>query len=610
MSQPTSSSTKIPPTPSPSTTASPGVTPSTSTPQGPKLSEAQLMGHYALLTMGVKVSTIKKLEPEDLNEFPNLLIVSKETLDELKTNGIINAVNRDAIVKFQSWHKKYLSYGNSPLKTKAELSQVFDTDVLNDFMSQSSNSSQSSQNTPNAISTTKNPDINTPTTIDYTTTKPLDLTKFPSWNGRKDTWDTFHTKLKAILSMNKLRRLLEKDKKNKVDSEQLYHILAHCIVNGLMKNTALQYESSLNGIQAWKDLYTIMEQTELDNVIEFQGLANLVTLEKKHGFESFLNDYHAAMKKADPDGSMKESKKKFYLLHAIKKDTRYAYRADACDNESLLKTITKLRIKAQELKDLGHSSNRNHNNTSTTTRSNKKKWNRNYKPSGGGNKTPHNSGSSGANTTANASNRLPSSLFNKASPEEKKMIIQLQNKARGNNYNATNQYPKGDGNKKTSGATNAKDDKAPTRKVNVTQQAQAQDTSTYSGIFSPARKMNFSKSKRDKTSIVSMEKEWDIEVPLPYSANRDMAFKEKLGEIILAFNHPVYTKHGDILQVFTLKEFPCHSHQTEEPFKHNKLNKKQAYQSHQKELHFNWSQAFIWMSINETRGILCDNVPT
>ena len=87
----------------------------------------------------------------------------------------------------------------------------------------------------------------------------------------------------------------------------------------------------------------------------------------------------------------------------------------------------------------------------------------------------------------------------------------------------------------------------------MTQQAQAQDTSTYSGIFSPARKMNFSKSKRDKTSIVTMEKEWDIEVPLPYSANRDMAFKEKLGEIILAFNHPVYTKHGDILQDSTLK---------------------------------------------------------
>ena len=101
-------------------------------------------------------------------------------------------------------------------------------------------------------------------------------------------------------------------------------------------------------------------------------MANLVTLEKKHGFESFLNDYHAAMKKADPDGTMKESKKKFYLLHAIKKDTRYAYTADACDNESLLKTITKLRIKAQEVKDLGHSSNRNHNNTSTNTRSNKK----------------------------------------------------------------------------------------------------------------------------------------------------------------------------------------------------------------------------------------------
>ena len=349
-----------------------------------------------------------------------------------------------------------------------------------------------------------------------------------------------------------------------------------------MKNTVLQYESTLNGLQAWKDLHTVMEQTELDNVIEFQGLANLVTLAKKHGFESFLNDYHAAMKKADPDGTMKESKKKFYLLHAIKKDTRYAYTADACDNESLLKTITKLRIKAQELKDLGHSSNRNHNNTTTNTRSNKKKWNRNYKPSSGRNKCQHNSGSN--NTTPSsattATNRLPSSLFNKASPEEKRLIIQLQNKARSNNYNTNNQYPKGESNKKVGSAgtgNDSKDDKAPARKVNVTQQAQVQDTSNYSGIFSPARKMNFSKSKRDKTSIIPMEKEWDIEVPLPYSANHDMAFKEKLGEIILALIIQS-TLNMETFTGLTLKEFPCHSHQAEEPFKHNKLNKKQSHQ--------------------------------
>ena len=302
------------------------------------------------------------------------------------------------------------------------------------------------------------------------TSKPLDLSKFPSWNGRKDTWDTFHTKLKAILLMNKLRRLLENNNKNKDDSEQLYHILAHCTVNGLMKNTVLQYESTLNGIQAWKDLYTVMEQTELDNVIEFQGLANLVTLEKKHGFESFLNDYHAAMKKADPDGTMKESKKKFYLLHAIKKDTRYAYTADACDNESLLKTITKLRIKAQELKDLGHSSNRNHNNTSTNTRSNKKKWNRNYKPSSGGNKTQHNSGSSGNPSNTNTTtNRLPSSLFNKASPEEKRLIIQLQNKARSNNITPSSQYPKGESNKKVGTSWNCQ----PTQRMIKPQQGRS-----------------------------------------------------------------------------------------------------------------------------------------
>ena len=223
----------IPPMPNPTTMGTepqtgmpPPPATSTPTPQGPKLTEAQLMGHYVLLTMGIKVSTIKKLEAEDLNEFPNLLIVSKETLDKLKTNGIINAINWDAILKFQAWHQKYLSYQNPPLKTKAELTTVFDTAVLNDFMSQSSNASQqSSQNTPNAISTPKTININQANTIDSNTSKPLDLSKFPSWNGRKDTWDTFHTKLKAILLMNKLRRLLEKSNTNTDDSEQLYHIL-------------------------------------------------------------------------------------------------------------------------------------------------------------------------------------------------------------------------------------------------------------------------------------------------------------------------------------------------------------------------------------------------
>ena len=263
MSDPTPSSTMpdpVPPTLNPTTGTVPqtgtpatstGVTNPTLTPQGPILTERQMMGPYALVAMGIKAATIKKLEAKDMDEFPNLIMVSRETLEEIKTKGLITGVNRDAILKFQAWHMKYLSYQNPPLKTKAELSRVFDTDVLNDFMSQSSNSSQSSQIVPNAISTTPlDSSAKQANTIDSNTAKPLDLSKFPSWNGRKDTWDTFHTKLKAILSMNKLRRLLENGNKNKDDSEQLYHILAHCTVNGLMKNTVLQYESSLNGLQA------------------------------------------------------------------------------------------------------------------------------------------------------------------------------------------------------------------------------------------------------------------------------------------------------------------------------------------------------------------------
>ena len=225
MSDPTASSTiptPVPPTPNPSTgagTPSPPTQPTSNptttslpTPQGPILSEQQMMGCHVLVIMGFKASTIKKLKSEDLDEFSNLLMVSEETLEEIKTKGLITGVNRDAILKFQAWHMKYLSYQNPPLKTKAELSTVFDTDVLNDFMSQSSNASQTTQNVPNAISTTA---INPANTSGSSTSKPSDLSKFLSWNGRKDTWDTFHTKLKAILSMNKLRRLLENDKKIK-----------------------------------------------------------------------------------------------------------------------------------------------------------------------------------------------------------------------------------------------------------------------------------------------------------------------------------------------------------------------------------------------------------
>ena len=140
-------------------------------------------------------------------------------------------------------------------------------------------------------------------------------------------------------------------------------------------------------------------------------------------------------------------------------------------------------------------------------------------------------------STTTTTNRLPSSLFNKASPEEKKLIIQLQNKARGNYYNPSSQYPKGERNKKTGGTTNTgdatKDNKASTRKVNVTQQVPAQDTSNYSGIFSPARKMNFSKSKRDKTSTVTMEKNGTLKYHSHIQPTVTWHLKKSLGKLSL-----------------------------------------------------------------------------
>ena len=55
-----------------------------------------MMGCHALVIIGFKASTIKKLESEDLDEFSDLLLVSKETREEIKTKGLITGVNRDA----------------------------------------------------------------------------------------------------------------------------------------------------------------------------------------------------------------------------------------------------------------------------------------------------------------------------------------------------------------------------------------------------------------------------------------------------------------------------------------------------------------------------------
>ena len=57
-------------TPSPSADSPP-------TPQGPILTERQMMGRYVSVAMGVKAATMKKLEAEDMDEFPNLLMVSR-----------------------------------------------------------------------------------------------------------------------------------------------------------------------------------------------------------------------------------------------------------------------------------------------------------------------------------------------------------------------------------------------------------------------------------------------------------------------------------------------------------------------------------------------------
>ena len=91
-SGPTSQPNPIPPTPNPN----PGVTSPTQNPTpstGPTLTEQQMMGHHALVAMGVKAATIKKIESEEMDEFTNLLVVSKETLEELKSKGIINSIN-------------------------------------------------------------------------------------------------------------------------------------------------------------------------------------------------------------------------------------------------------------------------------------------------------------------------------------------------------------------------------------------------------------------------------------------------------------------------------------------------------------------------------------
>ena len=164
----------------------------------------------------------------------------------------------------------------------------------------------------------------------------------------------------------------------------LYDILAHVTVKGVMHSTIRQYEKVQNGFQAWHDIYTVMEQEEMQETVEFDGLSSLVSLQKNHGFERLLNDFFDAIRKAEVDSPMKLSRKKFYLLNSVKKDKRYATEVAMCEkgSETLIKTIQVLRKKATELNDLDHPS-RQHNNASTNGRNNnKKKWNKNYSKSG------------------------------------------------------------------------------------------------------------------------------------------------------------------------------------------------------------------------------------
>ena len=73
----------------------------------------------------------------------------------------------------------------------------------------------------------------------------------------------------------------------------------------------------------------------------------------------------------------------------------------------------------------------------------------------------------------------------------------------------------------------------------------------FGNIFTPARKINFTKSKQMETTKF---KDYIIEIPLPYSAMRNIKLKEKLGSILLAFNKDAYDKYGDILKANTSKD--------------------------------------------------------
>ena len=82
-----------------------------------------LMGHYVLVIIGIKASTIKKLDEEDITSINVLGHVTKDTLNELRMDGIISRGNRDAIIRFQSWYRNYLIENEVP--NMEELRRVF-----------------------------------------------------------------------------------------------------------------------------------------------------------------------------------------------------------------------------------------------------------------------------------------------------------------------------------------------------------------------------------------------------------------------------------------------------------------------------------------------------
>ena len=94
------------------------------------LSDDVMMGHCALVEIDFRAKTIAAMDKEEMTSIDTLMHISKETLNGLWEDSVINRVNVDAIVRFQSWIESHIKQGNEDIENIDTLRAVFDRKVF------------------------------------------------------------------------------------------------------------------------------------------------------------------------------------------------------------------------------------------------------------------------------------------------------------------------------------------------------------------------------------------------------------------------------------------------------------------------------------------------